>query len=110
MQAEDGVRKFLLTMLLATAHFFASFVAVVFSFAMSMNRFEEGDVSVWDRVLRMVSDAILIPLAVMPLGLLPEGLRTVMEYALFFANSLLWGVVLYAVGSLIVRRVRGQGS
>lgn len=61
MRAEDGVRKFLLIMLLATAHFFASFVAVVFSFAMSMDRFEGGDVSVWDRVLWMVSDEIPLP-------------------------------------------------
>lgn len=110
MQAEDGVRKFLLILFLATAHFFASFVAVVFSFAISMNRFEGGDISLSDRVLWVASDVILFPLASLPLGPLPDRLQTLMEYALFFANSLLWGVALYVVGSLIVRRARRQGG
>ena len=100
----------MLITLLATAHFLASFVALVFSFGMSMSRFDAGTPpTLPERVLWAVSDVLLLPLAALPLGTISGRLQITLEYLLFFANSVLWAVVLYAVGSLLAGILR-RGS
>lgn len=82
---------------LAAAHFVIGFGLFIYSFGRGMRRFDRGEMpGVFDRIVNITVDVLWFPILYLwqatKIG--GDGLA---GWLLFFANSLLWGLFLYAV-------------
>lgn len=93
-------RSILLVAALSAAHFAAVFVAFCWAFARSLERFDAGgDPTIVDAILNGVVNVLWFPLLQFAHA---NGIHNdAAEWILVIANSVLWGLGLYAI-SLIV--------
>lgn len=99
------MRKWLTIAGFTLLHLFVSSVAIATSFTSSMRRFDTGIPS--SPTLREHVWSTLSNLLVCPLYPLSQSLNLHLgrfDYLLFFLNSLLWGVALYWLSTLLFRR------
>jgi hypothetical protein len=104
------MRKALLIIVIATAHFVLSIGLVLSAMGATMGRFDGGGPPDFrERVVSSVVHVLLFPL-VQPVGrylfrIVPDG--PPWEHMVFAANSLLWAMVLVALASRLSRRRSG---
>ena len=79
----------------STLHFLAAFGLFLRSFGNTMSRFDTGEMpGVFDKVCDVATDVLWCPFVqIAQVAHLGDG--SLAEWILFFANSLLWGIILY---------------
>lgn len=103
-----GMKRLTVILGLAVLHFVATLSLLVASLSLGFARF---DAETWtpptmgERALDVLAEAVMSP-AYQLHGLLPGPWAGVLEFPLLFANSLLWGTIVYLAGKATVRLVR----
>jgi hypothetical protein len=106
-------RGVLVGLVVATSHFVVSLFTVMIAFGAGMARFDTGAApSLGERVVLVIRDVVLFPLAPLLVSVLPgRWFPGLWGYIPFAANSLLWGATIATIVVLTPRvRRRVQRS
>jgi hypothetical protein len=101
------VRRIVIVLGLSATHLIVTLIGVVIAFSLGMERFDHGsEPELFERTLRIVVDVLVFPLFYLPREI--KGSSNAIEWFLVLANSFLWGVCLYLIGTVARRLYHGH--
>lgn len=105
VERRKKVVRWTVILVIAAAHFAASFVALLFSFGASMSRFDSpspAPYSALETFMDRLTDVLFFP----AVPLWPTPAPGILGHLLIALNSLLWAVCIYTAVRFVVLRVR----
>ena len=105
-------RAIALTFAFAFAHLVITFALTVYTFAETSARFDDPTKveSQTEKVASSVATVLTLPGRLLWTARMSSSLPNIVEWAVFLANSILWGAVLSWVSARLLSEVRKRGA